>query len=334
LLDTKTELFLSYLQNLVFIVLIKLGSLRKRPSSRDSDASDADARLSENAVKKLTELRVYLERGIRPLEGRLKYQVDKVLKAAEDAERIKQRANAGDRKSEKLAKDQTEAGHSDSDASAGSKSSGSDIEEEEVDDLVYRPNPSALSRGAQGQAKRHTATNGTDGNDIYRPPKIKPTALPVASSDRRLDRQARRARSSVIDEFVSAEMSAAPLAEPSIGTTIRAGGRRVKSQQDREKEAERITYEETNFVRLPKESRKERAKRRDNRQGGYGGEDWRGLGEGADRIERLTRRSRTSGGVLERSRKRRATDDGPRGTGANIGESFEKRRKKIAGWKR
>ncbi|KAK2841657.1 hypothetical protein FQN49_006033, partial [Arthroderma sp. PD_2] len=140
-------------------------------------------------------------------------------------------------------------------------------------------------------------------------------------------------KSKAIDEFVGAEMSAAPMAEPSIGSTIRAGGRHVSTQQDRAKEEERRTYEETNLLRLPKESKKERAKRGGNRRGGYGGEEWQGLGEGVDRIHRLTQRKKDSGGALQRSRKR-ATEDGPRGDGLNIGERFDKRQKTIASWKK
>ena len=84
-------------------------------------------------------------------------------------------------------------------------------------------------------------------------------------------------------------------------------------------------------MRLPKESRKEKAKSAGSRprDGGYGGEEWRGLGEGVERIERLTGRKKGVS-VLERSRKR-AVEDGPRGDGVveAAGERFEKRRKMV-----
>ncbi|KAI5303884.1 hypothetical protein KEM55_000328, partial [Ascosphaera atra] len=124
---------------------------------------------------------------------------------------------------------------------------------------------------------------------------------------------------------------------PSIGTTIRQGGRSVRSEAERQRERERREYEEMNLTRLPNESKKERAKRGGNaqsRMGGYGGEDFRGLGASADRIASLTKRGKGSGSVLDRSRKRRATEDGPRGDGRSVGEGFEKRRKKIASWKK
>ncbi|KAL2375283.1 U3 small nucleolar ribonucleoprotein Lcp5 [Blastomyces gilchristii SLH14081] len=348
LLDTKNEIFLSYLQNLVFVVVLQLRNLSKSRSSDKTNGtgqgSGEDASLHKNAVKKLTELRLFLERGVRPLEGRLKYQVDKVLKAAEDAERNQQDAASKPKKSRKgtteLGEGSDGGSRSESETGSGSDSDGSEDsedEDEDVNELAYRPNLAAFSRGTQDQEKSKAPSRKDTGDGIYRPPKIKPTALLTTTPDSREEKRGRRtAKSAVIDEFVSAEMSSAPTAEPSIGTTIRAGGRTMRSERERAQELERRTYEEGNFVRLPKESKKERAKRGGNRPGGYGGEDWRSLGEGADRIERLTRRGREGGRstVLEKSRKRRATEDGPRGDGINIGENFEKRRKKIATWKR
>ena len=331
LLDTKSEILLSYLQNLVFLILLQV---RQLSSPEQNGASDKDTRVQEEVSKKLVELRVYLDRGVRPLEGRLKYQIDKVLKAAEDAQRTQQQQQ---QKPKKLGRDDTGSDSEDSDSGSedGSGSADSEDEDQDVDELAYRPNLASFSRAAASKedTKAKSSTKAAPSDGIYRPPKIKPTALPPPESDRR-PRQERRAKSRVIDEFVQAEMSSAPVLEPSIGSTIRQGGRVMKTQRDREKEAERTSYEETNLVRLPKESKKERAKRGARERAGFGGEDWRSLGEGADRIQRLTKRGRETGGALERSRKRRATEDGPRGDGVNIGEGFEKRRKKIAGWKR
>lgn len=330
LLDTKNELILSYLQNMVFLFLLQIRHLSKAHSVNGQTDPNPQ---QEEVVKKLTELRIFLEKGVRPLEGRLKYQVDKVLKAAEDAERARQ-SNPGKKqksKREQIGSDSEE----DSSANSGNESGSgqSSDKDEEIDELVYRPNLAAFSKTAKVTEEQAQSIASKSADGIYRPPKIKPTALPADFVDRRSARD-RPAKSRVIDEFVSAEMSAAPMAEPSIGSTIRAGGREVRTQRDREKEMERRTYEETNFVRLPKESKKDRAKQGGKRQGGFGGEDWRSLGEGADRIERLTRRGKSSGGALERSRKRRLTEDGPRGDGVNVGEGFEKRRKKVEGWKK
>ncbi|KAE8354044.1 Sas10/Utp3/C1D family-domain-containing protein [Aspergillus coremiiformis] len=330
LLDTKSDLLLSYVHNLVFLMLFQLRGLSK---DQDEDAK-ADQSLREETVKKLAELRVYLDRGVKPLEGRLKYQVDKVVKAAEDAERAERTATKiKTAEAEGYDSDDESASEKGSTDSEGDSSTGSDKDQEDIDEMAYRPNVSAFSKNLEPVARTEKSAKAATSDGIYRPPKIMPTALPTTETRERRERGPRR--SNVIDEFVSAEMSSAPMAEPSIGSTIVHGGRHTKSKKDREHEAERTTYEETNFIRLAKESKKDRAKR--GQQGArstYGGEEWRGLTEGADRISRLTRRTRGSGGALDRSRKRKHGEDGQRGDGAAVGQIFEKRRKKIESWKR
>ncbi|EPS33093.1 hypothetical protein PDE_08055 [Penicillium oxalicum 114-2] len=333
LLDTKSEILLSYLQNLVFLVIFQLRQVQSQTDQEESE-NVADGNLRDEAVKKLIELRTYLDRGVRPLEGRLKYQIDKVIKAAEDSERMERPTKS--KKSKKSHKS-AEAG-SDEESEGDDSEEDSDEEddeeenEEDMDEMAYRPNISALAKAKIEQTKPQDKASRQEPSDgIYRPPKIMPTALP--SLDRRERRERRPQRSNVIDEFVSAEMSAAPMAEPSIGSTIIAGGRQTKSKKDREHEAERTRYEETNFVRLPKETRKDLAKRGGRLEGTYGGDEWKGLTEGADRIERLTRRSKNSGSALEKSRKRK-NEDGQRSDGVAVGDIFDKRRKKVDTWKR
>ena len=330
LLDTKSELLLSYLHNLVFLTIFQLRNL-------SSDDADANESLREDIVKKLAELRVYLERGVRPLEGRLKYQVEKVVKAADDAERDGHGTPAtGKRKTKKAPKSDSEDESGSEDASDSDEEEDEDEEDEEdIDEMAYRPNVSAFSKGVEPQAKPDkSAAKQTPSDGIYRPPKIMPTALPTTERRERQDR--RPQRSNVIDEFVNAEMSSAPTMEASIGSTIRSGGRHSRSQKEKEKDDERQAYEETNFVRLPKLSKKEKAKEKGRRgpESTFGGEDWRGLTEGADRIAKLTAKSKGSGGALEKSRKRKGVEDMPRSDGAGVGQIFEKRRKKVDSWKR
>ncbi|KAL6238359.1 hypothetical protein BDW75DRAFT_201596 [Aspergillus navahoensis] len=331
LLDTKCELLLSYLQNLVFLMLLQL---RELPSNNASDETgDNSQSIRAQVTSKLVELRTYLDRGVRPLEGRLKYQVDKVVKAAEEAERAEKSAQAT-----KPSKPQggdasgSEEGSASDDASIGESSNSE--EDEDIDEMSYRPNVSVFSKKMEPEVKADKTARKASSDGIYRPPKIMPTAMPTTERKERKERPTRR--SNVIDEFVSAEMSSAPMAEPSIGSTIVSGGRYTKSRKEREHEAERTRYEETNFVRLAGESKKERAKKAAARraEGTFGGEEWRGLTEGADRITRLTKRAKGSDSALERSRKRKLTEDGQRGDGVGVGQIFEKRRKKVESWKR
>ena len=340
LLDTKNDLLLSYIQNLVFLSILKLRDvpLSGREAEKKGDGHEA-GNIREEVVKKLVELRVYLEKGVKPLEGRLKYQIDKVVRAAED-DTAKNAASAQTQthlingkapgRGAKATHTHKLKSGSDSDESDNSEASSvSDNSDEDtrsaptIDPLAYRPNPSALTLPARSNPQ--TSTSKSD--NIYRPPRITPTALTMTTSQRRTTAK-HPSKSATLDEFVATELSGAPIAEPSIGSTIVGGGRRSKSAKERDIENERSRYEENNYVRLPTEGKKKKGKGGKERNE-YGGEEWRGLGEGAERVVGLTRKGSSGGGVLERSRKR-IREDGGGGTGnIRMGERFEKRRKGV-----
>ncbi|OCK81991.1 hypothetical protein K432DRAFT_380819 [Lepidopterella palustris CBS 459.81] len=327
LLDVKNELLVSYLQNLVFLILLKL---RSRCDRSELDIQNGEGQLNskDEVVKKLVELRVFLEKGVRPLEGRLKYQIDKVIRAADDSARSAAH-NSGDHKrqshSMRHARNADEGDNPEAEGS-GYDSDGSSSPAEQTDELSYRPNPSAFLRAKPSAAIKTQKGESNDG--IYKPPRITQISMPTTSG-REVKEARRPAKSATMDEFIATELSAAPIAEPSIGSTIVSGGRHTKSQKEREDEAERQAYEESNFVRLPKASKKDRAKKVNrSRDEGYGGEEWKTLGAGLDRIERMTQKRVGKSGALDNSRKR-PIQDGPRGTGLEIGERFEKRRKTL-----
>ncbi|PNY27162.1 Uncharacterized protein TCAP_02910 [Tolypocladium capitatum] len=327
LLDVKNELLLSYLQNLVFLILLKL---RNSKSGSDGLGHGVNG-LNESVRAKLVELRLYLERGARPLEEKLRFSIERFLRTAEDAqreERSKQRLKTNGRKG---------SARNESGSEPGSDDGESDEEGAAVPAIQRRQgNMSAAPRPGTliDDVSARPWGREDDPSGVYRPPKrdrvTMETTRPREKSDRRPQ------KSHVMDEFVSAELSAAPLAEPSIGTTIVQGGRKMKTAQERKDEDERREYEETNLVRLPKLSKKDRAKKgKESGRGGrmeFGGEEWRDLGAGVDRIDRLTKRKGPAGGnvraLLEKSRKRGFdTTDGPRGSGhaAEMGERFQKK---------
>ncbi|KAF2422466.1 hypothetical protein EJ08DRAFT_682678 [Tothia fuscella] len=323
LLDVKNELFLSYLQNLVFLILIKL---RHASNTTEGDDVAGVAKLNEDATKKLAELRLYLEKGVKPLEARLKYQIDKVVKAADDA--AWDSATNGAAKSKEASKKARKEANGDGSASdAGTDSNDDSDASSEVNELSYRPNPAALLRPSAGATTRSTADEPSDG--IYRPPRITATSMPTTKGkEERTER--RPLKSATLDEYIATELSTAPVAEPNIGSTIASGGRRTKTQRERDDEANRTRFEEENLMRLPKESKKDKAPRGGgvDRNGGYGGEEWRDLGAGLDRIENLVKRK--SGGKLDASRKRKIdVGDGPRDSGAAAGTEFAKRKKTV-----
>lgn len=337
LLDVKNELMLAYLQNLVFLILIKLRQ------SRNSTVGDkvVGGAIRERVVMQLTELRLYLDKGVRPVVDKLRYQIEKTLRQAEDAER-----NARSAEARKLQRDRAKAENS-SDLESESEPEEDDetgpappLDQRAVD-LLSRPRIAAFVR-PDASKNTDAADDEEDGavkSGVYRPPRLNPVVMPTTTRQERAER--RPVKSATLDEFIADEMSSFPLAQPSIGTTIAEGGRKMKTAAERKREDERREYEEQNFIRLPKESKKDRAKRgeTEGRSGrmNFGGEEWRDLGEGVDRINRLTQATGHRGGtraLLEKSRKRaRDTLDGPRGSGnsegVQIGQQFQKRLKTM-----
>lgn len=329
LLDVKNELLLSYLQNLVFLILIKIRNAKDDNSSSSEDVTQ----ISDDVVKKLVELRLYLDKGVRPLEERLRFQLDKIIRAADDADR-----------EEKIAKE-TQAAESESD-------------EDSIDGDANRRNTDSNSRN-QANAK-HAPSFGNfaapvsvgmaaaaqDKTGVYRPPKITPTVMPTTERRERTER--RPMKSATINEYIADEFSTAPSAIPSVGSNVVFGGRKVKSASEREEEQRKREFEETNFVRLPKEGKKARAEKNKQEKRSakmsFGGEEWRDLGEGIDRISKLTRpqggSSKGTKALLEKSRKRgRDTIDSNRGSGFSentkeIGERFSKKLKVMEGGRR
>ncbi|KAK6527721.1 hypothetical protein TWF694_004701 [Orbilia ellipsospora] len=372
LLDLKNDVFLSYLHHLSFLLLFRIrnGTLSASSSGtagvNGENGGDIDG-IGEEVVKTLAGLRLWLEKGVKPCENKLKYQVEKVLKAASEWEREQARklkeAESEDEESaadsnEEGSDDEEEDGDDDDDDDDEEITSESEVDEDETlpkslhydsDDLLpkhkqstaitmknalsYRPNPSLLAKPSS--AALPSKDNAGDKTGIYRPPKLNPVSMPEPTPTTSNDPDARhgntrekKQKARVIDDYV-AMSSSAPIAEPSIGSNVGRLGR-TKTTREREEERERREYEESNFVRLPGLTKKEK-REKSRREGGrreWGGEDWGGIerGMGLDRIDKLTRKKGGNGGVLERSRKRGHEGDGG---DVRIGERFEKRRKMV-----
>jgi U3 small nucleolar ribonucleoprotein protein LCP5 len=319
LLDVKNELLLTYLQNLVFLILLKL---RARSDGGDSQKSVA-LHPQDEVVQNLVQLRVYLEKGVRPLENRLKYNIDKIIRTADDSARriLQPTVKASSKKTKKHANTGSDMSDTGSDGSVQT--------EEDEDEMNYGPRGTAMARSKADAKEERAKESAKDG--IYRPPKITPMSMPTPEG-RDVKRERRPGKSATLDEFIATELSAAPMAEPSIGSTITNGGRHTKSEKERREDNERREYEEANFTRLAPVSKKDLAKKARGQDGGFGGEEWRGLSAGINRIEALTQKKRGKLGSLEKSRKR-PVGDGPRGSGSMAGDAFEKRRKVVSRYK-
>ena len=343
LLDVKNEVLLSYLHNLAFLIVFKLRNLKDY---------DVDSSLFSQVTRKLVELRAYLEAGLRPLEGRLKYQIEQVIKASDNFDRRTSNLSIVD--GAKAITNGTASDESDS-GSDDELNIPTDTAQPQHNDTVtqtHRPTlPTTFATRARSQ---HTSTNPSSNSTApYRPPRITPTSMPTPTPSSTSTTKPRPHRSHLLDEYISTELSSTPSALPSIGSnnTILSRGRGSLSSREALKEKERQEYEERNFVRLPGESKAERRKARARGEGGvnggrdmFGGEDWTGLGGLGDRVVRSVKRGRDGedgGGrresLLERRGKRRReredAPDGPREDGrgelGRIGEAFEKRRKVL-----
>lgn len=251
---------------------------------------------------------------MRPLEGKIKYQTDKVVKAAEDEERSRLQREKS-RALGVIGKGDNAKGP-DEDSDDESEGDG----DEDVEQTTYRPNLAGFGHSAGTTQTEARSTKSKDG--VYRPPRVSATSMPT--TEQRKEKERRPGRSAAVDEYINNELSTAPLALPSIGSTIAQSGRSTKDARQLAKEQERQTYEETHLMRLPKESKKELAQQRARERRGYGGEELQGLGDAVDRIGDLTRR-KGGEGVLEKSRKRRAVEDGPRSDGV----AFDAKKKKV-----
>ncbi|EME46667.1 hypothetical protein DOTSEDRAFT_78877 [Dothistroma septosporum NZE10] len=321
LFDTKNEIFLSYLQALALRNLNVIRSIK--------DGSDAEAanKFSNEITKKLIEHRVYLEKGVRPLAQKIKYQVDRVVKMADDEER-KSAQQAARATTTARAK---QNGIADADKDDSDYSNDDSDSDGELGAGMTSFAPRVATMGAdkkpidEDEARAKSKSDG-----VYRPPRISATAMPT--TERREKKERGPGRSATLDEYVSNELSTAPLAQPSIGSNLAAGGRQTKNARQLKEDAERRDYEETHLTRLPAMSKKDLARRGlgSARDGGFGGEEWRGMGESLDRIGDLTKR-KVKDSSLDKSRKRRAVEDGPRSSGVRDLVDVKRRRMQRKG---
>jgi U3 small nucleolar ribonucleoprotein protein LCP5 len=316
LLDAKNEIFLSYLQALALRNLNVIRSLKEGSSAGDAQ------KLSIGITSKLIEHRVYLERGVRPLEQKIKYEADKAIKAADDEERAAAQKGKRPDVSNGISNSEGEPVNRADDGS--DVASSEDENSEQVEQRSFQPNQARMRKSSNPSSEQLLKGKSRE-DGVYRPPRISATAMPTTEQRERKER--RPGRSATLDEYVNTELSNAPLSVPSIGSTIAQGGRKTKDARQMAKEQERRDYEETHLMRLPKESKKELAKQKaKDRRGGFGGEEWRGLGDAVDRVGDLTKR-KSKEGALEKSRKRRAVEDGPRSDG--IGNAFDVKKRRV-----
>ena len=207
-LEVKQQLLMSYCVNTLFYLMLK---------------AEGKSVKSHPVMKQLLTLRYAMEK-MRPLDGRLKHQIDRLLSTrAEDNDVVPTNGN-------------TDIGHTNS---------------------KLRPNASAMleddsgesSEGGDSDDEEDTDTRGKSGNGIYRPRKLNAVHYndekDATRKEEKLERKRKKLRNSEIFESLRDEFGEAPEAATSSG---------IEASKDKkildEEEAERRNFEEDRFIRL------------------------------------------------------------------------------------
>jgi len=277
-LELKTHLMLQYLQHLLMFVLCKLS-----PVASSASAAEAAATRQQAVVRQLVYLRAVLEK-LRPLDKKLRYQVDKMAKLAQHINmRTVEAAERGE--DEAAARTAAEA-ESSADIAAL-------LDDDSADPLSFRPNPAALMASTEDAAKATAEAGARSGHSaaaaagsglesgntgIYRPPRITSTQLDDAekAASRRardLARAQQRAKGNAYLQHLRGELSQRP-EEMSLDIDAHmhggsGGGDSSSRARLRAEEAEREAYEESNLLRLS-DTRADKARKREVRKARLG----------------------------------------------------------------
>ncbi|ANB14365.1 Lcp5p [Sugiyamaella lignohabitans] len=295
LLALKNDTMLSYLHNVILIIAGKLSLASTDDNESEKDVAEIIRKATEASVTQ----RVVLEKGVKGLETKIAYQIEKVLRAHS---KLQQEA---EQKQQQLAEDEVN-GQADKEEEVDSDS--------DDDALNFKPNPMAL-KGANDDSAEGDRRNGIRSKDPaksssstekYKAPKI--AAVTPFSKEQP---KGRKQRNSTMEEYIR-EMSTAPLAEPSVGSTIMDNGRGgERTERDRAKQKEVQNYEEENYTRLQglsqkQEKRAARQRQRDAFGKSLFGEDWSFLDRKSTNsgVSSSSKRNKQSSSVWERTKKR------------------------------
>lgn len=287
LLSLKENALLSYVNNLV---LVLLAHLERMQEGTDSEKLEL---LKLKAVQSTVEQRACLEKGVKPLEKKLSYQLEKMVRSfhrmEEDNAKLEAKIN------EQVENETAEPANSESESDSDSES---DSEEDE-DALSYKPDSSALAK----MTKKPYKKKESEADEKYRPPKISAAAPPRTFSDKAAPKNHTRKLQSM-EEYL-AESSDLPQAESSIGATILDHGRGgVKTAKDTKREKEIQKYEESNFTRLPSTATKKTFKQKmAERTNNFAGEDW-SMFNNKRNLKEGTSRKRKAGSAWDRVKRR------------------------------
>ncbi|KAI5952627.1 hypothetical protein KGF54_003494 [Candida jiufengensis] len=277
LLSLKNQSLTSYINNLALIVLGQLDRLE----------NDDSENIRSDAITRSIVQRVTLEKGVKPLEKKLNYQIENLLKAynkENDSYQRKQNENEEEIEENEKGEEQIDS-------------------EDEDDELAFRPDASALAKLAP---KSDLKDSKSDSNEKYKPPKISAIAPPSSFKDS-TEKPEKNQKLQSMEEYLQ-EQSDLPTAEASIGSTIVGHGRGgVKTSHDRKKDQEIQNYEESNFTRLPTTQTKKSFKQKQRDMANqFAGEDWSMFNGNNDKnLSSGTSRKRKATTSWDRAKKKR-----------------------------
>lgn len=285
LLKLKSALLLSYTQHLTLLSSHKLlGFSIDGGDDDDDDDDDEAARQGKALVRNLVSTRLALDK-IRAVEARLKPRYERCVRAW-DLEQKRQEA------------EQRGAGRD-------GQEQGEDEEEEDLDALSFRPNPSALLAPTQSEPAKDRKEGKSKGkrveqdaeddntrasSSVYKPPKLAPVPYNENAQRRRrrdngdgenededdagdarggggASARNRRALNAHLLQDMSSSLSSNPYAQSSSGLSRDKANTSKRARKLQEME----DFEEANFTRLVQSKKEQRKRRRDEEDVALGG---------------------------------------------------------------
>lgn len=251
LLSLKNDSLLSYIQSMVYLLLDENNKQLNIESEDDTlDSADEINTHEWNTIVQ----RIGLEKGIKPIEKKLQYQLDKLCKTYySDLEKM-QSGKSEDGVATKKSNEGADESSADEDGSSSE------------DEDMYKPNIEINKDVFRNRASRMDAANEAEDaeegeltkKDVvsgkYQPIKVTQNIQFEDKFDYNADKNSKKNKLQSMEEYIQ-EMQDKPEWESSVGANLQKSGKKsmsLKSQHTMNKDKELEEYEETNFIRLNK----------------------------------------------------------------------------------
>lgn len=254
-LRVKKQLLLSYVTNLMFYIKLKL---------------EGKSCASHPVMDSMLELRYAMEK-MRPMDGKLKYQIDRLVEAADNVvggQGDQRKSGGGSTRPNPMALLAKDDGRAIVDKLAESNGNDDDDDEEE--------------EGEEGDENGdRSKKDDNEGDGIYRPPRMEAAFYMDAETkaekqEAALKRKRKKLKNSEIFDALREEFTVAPEMSTSTGISGLSG----LEKKLREDANERTNFEEERFIRMTQTRKEKQAIKRKEREisqtnilGGFGNVD-------------------------------------------------------------